>query len=94
MGAVFLHVFLKFNRDMRAVSSITTPLRVYMLRICSVVILELTTNSIKMKQMVDFFCFAVVERLRAKLISRYNFGREKIFNIQINGCNSKQSKNI
>ena len=55
---------------MLAVSSITAPLRVHMLRIYSVVILLLTKNSLKMKQVVDFFCFAVVERLRAELISK------------------------
>ena len=40
---------------MLAVSSMTTTLRVHMLRIYSVVILVLTMNSLKMKQMVDFF---------------------------------------
>ena len=55
---------------MLVVSSMTTPLRVRMLRIYSVVILVLTTNSLKIKQMVDFFRFAVVERLRAELISK------------------------
>ena len=53
------------------VSCMTIPLRVHMLRINSVVILVLTINSLKMKQMIDFFCFAVVERLRAELISKY-----------------------
>ena len=39
-----------------------------MLRIYSAVILVLASNSLQMKQMVDFFvCFAVVERLRAEL---------------------------
>ena len=55
---------------MPAVSSMTTPLRVCMLRIYSAVILVLAITSLKMKQMVDFFCFAVVERLRAELISK------------------------
>ena len=40
---------------MLAVSSMTTPLRVGMLRVYSVVILVLTMNSLKMKQLVDFF---------------------------------------
>ena len=55
---------------MPAVSSTTTPLRVYVLRIYSAAILVLAINSRKMKEMVDFFCFAVVERLRAELISK------------------------
>ena len=51
------HIFshLKFKRGMPAVSSMTTPLRVYMLLIYSVVILVLVMNALKMKQMVDFF---------------------------------------
>ena len=69
-GAVFFQVFLKFKRGMLAVSSMTTPLRVGMLRIYSAAILVLAINSLKMKQTVDFFCFAVVERLRAELISK------------------------
>ena len=69
-GAVFFHVFLKFKRGMPAVSSMTTPLRVHMLWIYSVVILVLTITSLKTKQMIDFFCSAVVERLRAELISK------------------------
>ena len=48
----------------------TASLRVHMLRIYSVVILVLTIKSLKMKQMVVFFCFAVVERLRAELIPK------------------------
>ena len=40
---------------MPAVISMTTPLRVHMFRIYSVVILVLTMNSLKVKQMVDFF---------------------------------------
>ena len=51
----FFHVFLKFNRGMPAVSSMTTPLLVYMFRIWSIVILVLTINSLKMKQMFDVF---------------------------------------
>ena len=64
------HVFLKFKRGMPAVSSMTTPLRVHMLWIYSVVILVLTITSLKTKQMIDFFCSAVVERLSAELISK------------------------
>ena len=30
----------------------------------------LAIDSLKMKQMVDFFCFAVVERLQAELITK------------------------
>ena len=70
-GAVFFHVFLKFKRGMLAVSPMTTPLRVHTRRIYSVVIPVLTMQSLKMKQMVDFFCFAVVDRLRAELINGY-----------------------
>ena len=55
---------------MAAVSSMTTPLRVHMLRNYRAVILALVINSLKMKQMVDFFLFAVVEQLRAELISK------------------------
>ena len=55
---------------MPAVSSMTAPLRVCMLRIYSAVILVLAINSLKMKQMVNCFCFAVVEQLRAELISK------------------------
>ena len=58
-GAVFFYVFLKFKRGMPAVSSMTTPLRVYrpMLRIYSAVILVLAINSLTMKQigLLDFF---------------------------------------
>ena len=53
------HAFLLFKRGILAVSSITMPLPVLMLRIHSIVILELTIKSLKMKQMVVFFCFAV-----------------------------------
>ena len=51
---------------MAAVSSVTSPLRVYrpMLR---TVILVLAINSLNMKWL-GFFCSAVVERLRAKMI--------------------------
>ena len=56
-GAVFFHVFLKFKRGMPTVSSMTTPLRVCMLQIYSAVTLVLAINSLKMKQMVDFFLF-------------------------------------
>ena len=70
-GTVFFYVFLKFKRGMPAVCSMTMPLRIYMLRIYSAVILVLAIISSKMKQMIDFFCFAVVERLRAELISKY-----------------------
>ena len=69
-GALFFHAFLKFKRGMPAVSSMTTQLRKHMLRIYSVVILVLTIKSLKMKQMIDFFCLAVVERVRAELISK------------------------
>ena len=69
-GAVFFHVFLKFKRGMLTVSSMTAPLREHMLRIYSAVILELAIKSLKMKQMVDCFCFAVVEWLRAELIPK------------------------
>ena len=51
---VFFHVFLKFKRGMLAVSSMTTPLRAYMFRIDSAVILVLAVNSSKMEQ-IDFF---------------------------------------
>ena len=66
----FFHVFPKFKRGMPTVSSMTAPLRAYMLRIYSAVILVMAMNSLKMKQMVDFFCFEVVERMRAELISK------------------------
>ena len=68
--AVFFHLFSKIKRGMAAVSSVATPLREYMLRTYSAVILVLAINSLKMKQMVDFFCFAVVERLRVGMISK------------------------
>ena len=63
-------MFLKFKRGTPVVSSMTTPLRVNMIRVYSAVIIVLAINSLNMKQMVDFFCFAVVERLRAELISK------------------------
>ena len=69
-GAVFFHVFLKFKRGMPAVSSMATPLRVYMLRIYSAVNLALAVYSLKMKQMVVFLFFKVNEWLRAKMISK------------------------
>ena len=47
----------KIKRGMLAVSSVTTPLRVYTLRIYGAIILVLAINSLKMKQMVDFFLF-------------------------------------
>ena len=50
-------------------TSVVRPLRVYMLPTYSAVILVLAINSLKMKQMV-VFCFAIVERLRAKMISK------------------------
>ena len=50
----FFHVFLKLKSGMPAVSSMTTSLRV-MLRIYSAVIFVPAINSLKMKQMVDFF---------------------------------------
>ena len=56
---------------MAAVSSVAPPLRVCrpMLRTDSAVILVRAINSSKIKQMVVFFfCFAVVERLRAEMI--------------------------
>ena len=64
--AVFFHVFLKFKRGMPAVSSKTTSLRVYMLQNYSAVILVLAVRSLKIKQMVNFFGFAIVERLLAE----------------------------
>ena len=55
-GAVFFFLlFLKFKKGMPAVSSMATPLRVYMLRIYSAAILVLAINSLKMKQIADFF---------------------------------------
>ena len=60
---------LKFKSGTPAVISMTTPLRVYMLRIYSAVILVLVINSLKIKKWL-IFCFAVVERLRAELISK------------------------
>ena len=56
-GAAFFHLFPKMKRGMAAVSS-ATPLRVYMLRTCSAVILVLAISSLKMKQMV--VCFFVL----------------------------------
>ena len=44
-GAVFFHVFLKFKRGMPAVSSMTTPLRIYLLQIYSAAFLVLAINS-------------------------------------------------
>ena len=79
--AVFFHVFLKFEKGMPAVSSRTTPLRVYMLQIYSAVILVLAINSLKMKQMVDLFCFAVVKRSRGELIPKYC--RIKFYRVRI-----------
>ena len=63
-------MFLKFKRGMPVVSSYATMhARMHnMLPICSAVILALAINSLKMEEMVDFFCFAVVEGLRAELI--------------------------
>ena len=46
----FLHAFLKFKRGISAVNSMTTPVREYMLRIYSAVILVLAINSRKMKE--------------------------------------------
>ena len=71
-GAVFFHVLLKFKMGMPVTTSTTTPLCAYMLRIHSAVILVPAINSLKMKQMIVFFCFAVVERLHAELISKYH----------------------
>ena len=68
--AYFLPAFLKFKRGMPAVSSMTAPLREYVLRIYCAVILALAINSRKIKKWLFFFCFAVVERLRAELISK------------------------
>ena len=59
---------LKFKRGISAVSSMTTPLRVYLLQIYSAVILVLAIYALKMKQMVD--CFTAVERLHAEMISK------------------------
>ena len=57
-GAIFFLVFLNLKREMPAVSSMTTPLRVYMLRIYSAVILVPAVTSSKMKQMVDFLFYS------------------------------------
>ena len=67
-GAVFFHLFPKTKRCMAAVSSVAALLRVYMLRTYRAVILVLAINSLKVKQMVVFFCFAAVEWLRAEMI--------------------------
>ena len=56
-GAVFFSCFVKFKRGMPSVSSMTSPLRVCMLRIYWAVILVLAINSLKMKQMDVFFLF-------------------------------------
>ena len=66
-GAEFFHLFPKIKRS---ISSVATPLRVHMLRTYSAVVLVLAINSLKMKQMIVFFCFAVVQRLRAGMISK------------------------
>ena len=44
----FFHAFLKFKWVMPAVSSMTTPLRVYMLRIYGAAAFVLAINSLKM----------------------------------------------
>ena len=54
--AVFFHVFPKIKMGMAAVSSTATPLRVYMPRIYSAVILVLAINLLKMKQGFFLFC--------------------------------------
>ena len=72
-GAVFFQLFPKIKRGIAAVSSMATPLHVYMLRPYSAVILVLAINSLKMKQVVVFFyvfCSTLVERLRAEMISK------------------------
>ena len=53
--AAFFHLLPKIKRGMATVRSVATPLRVYMLRTYSAVILVLAINSFKMKQMVNFF---------------------------------------
>ena len=56
-GPVFFHLFPKIKRCMAAVRSVATPLRVYMLRTYSAVILLLAIISLKVEQMVVFlFC--------------------------------------
>ena len=59
--AVFVESCKKFVRDHECV---------YMLQICSVVFLWLALNSFKVKQMVNFFCIAIVEQVHAELISK------------------------
>ena len=56
---------------MPPVSSMTTPLRAYVLRIDSSVIPVLAINSSKIKQ-IDLMCFAVVELLSVELTSKYH----------------------
>ena len=63
-------MFLKFKKDMPAVNFMNTPLRACRLSCYSAVIVVLIINLLKMKQMVDFFSIAVVERLRAEVISK------------------------
>ena len=48
----------------------TVRLRMHMLRIYSAVIFVLAINSLKVKQIVDLFSLAVVERLTPELISK------------------------
>ena len=72
IGAVFFEC-VSFKRGMSTVSCMTTSLyhaSCIMFRIYSAAILVLAINALMMKQTVDFFCFAVVERLRAELISK------------------------
>ena len=54
-GAVFFHLFAKIKRNMAAITSVATSLRVSMLRTYSAAILVLAINSLKMKQMVVIF---------------------------------------
>ena len=63
-------LFPKIKRGMAAFRSVATPLRVYMLRTYNAVILALVINSLKNETNVCFFCYAVVERLRAEMISK------------------------
>ena len=84
------HLFPNINRGIAAVSSVALPLRVYrpMLRTDSAVILVLAINSLKIKQMVDSFCFAVAERLRAEMISKLYLRPFYRFRIRLRNRNS------
>ena len=101
----FLHGFARTGKPAQSKSGgqlsslapppLAAPLRVYMLRIYSAVILVRAVNSLKMKQMLDFFvCFAVVERLRAELISIKYFRPFYAFRIRLRIRNSEFEKTI